>query len=212
MMGFDKTVAEAAPFFEAKRYVVPPVSNAAPDAHYWSSQMSAVSTQRDRASFMRIYDHFAPRLQRYLRNLGVADHLADELVQEALLTLWRKAGLFDPARSSLGTWLFRVARNLYIDHVRREPHWLPIQEGLDRLDHAESTRRDSLPESFIDQDTLKQAIDRLPAVQAKLIRMCYLESKSHSEISRELAMPLGSVKSSLRRAFAKLQGSMGSAR
>jgi RNA polymerase sigma-70 factor (ECF subfamily) len=207
MMDSDQAAAEVAPF-RAKRDVAPPASNAAPDAHDWSLLMAAVSTQRDRASFMRIYDHFAPRLQRYLRNLGVAESTADELVQEALLTLWRKAALFDPARAGLGTWLYRVARNLYIDHVRREPHWLPIQDGLDRLDHAESDRRDSTPESLVDQHTLKQAIDRLPSMQAKLVRMCYLESKSHSEIARELAMPLGSVKSSLRRAFAKLQGSM----
>lgn len=184
------------------------INTTAPDAHYWSAQMSAVSMQRDRASFMRIYDHFAPRLQRYLRNLRVPDSVADELVQEALLTLWRKAAMFDPARASLATWLYRVARNLHIDHVRREPHWLPIQEGLDRLDHVESGRLDSQPESSFDQDILKQAIDRLPPVQAKLVRMCYLESKSHSEISGELGMPLGTVKSSLRRAFAKLQGSM----
>ncbi|HWU76477.1 MAG TPA: sigma-70 family RNA polymerase sigma factor [Rhodanobacter sp.] len=183
-------------------------NHAAPDAQYWSMQMAAVSMQRDRASFMRIYDHFAPRLQRYLRNLGVPESMADELVQEALLTLWRKAAMFDPARAGLGTWLYRVARNLYIDHVRKEPHWLPIQDGLDRLDHAESEQRISQPESFFDQDLLKQAIDRLPPVQAKLVRMCYLESKSHSEIAGELDMPLGTVKSSLRRSFAKLQGSM----
>lgn len=207
MMGSDQAVAEVMPF-RAKRHVSPSPSNAAPDALYWSAQMSAVSLQRDRASFMRIYDHFAPRLQRYVRNLGVPESVADELVQEALLTLWRKAGMFDPARASLATWLYRVARNLYIDHVRREPHWLPIQEGLDRLDHVESARLDSQPESSFDQDLLKQAIDRLPPIQAKLVRMCYLESKSHSEISGELEMPLGSVKSSLRRAFAKLQGSM----
>lgn len=186
----------------------PVASNQVPETHDWAVQMAAVSLQRDRASFMRIYDHFAPRLQRYLRNLGVAEHLADELVQEALLTLWRKASMFDPTRASLSTWLYRVARNLYIDHVRREPHWLPIQEGLDRLDHAEADRRTSQPESYIDQDLLKQAIDRLPPIQAKLVRMCYLESKSHTEISRELDMPLGSVKSSLRRSFAKLQVSM----
>ncbi|WEN15710.1 sigma-70 family RNA polymerase sigma factor [Rhodanobacter sp. AS-Z3] len=183
-------------------------SNPAPDAQYWATQMVGVSVQRDRACFMRIYDYFAPRLQRYLQNLGVPESMSDELVQEALLTLWRKAALFDATRASLSTWLYRVARNLYIDHVRKQPHWLPIQDGLDRLDLGESDRRDSQPESSFDQDLLKQAIDRLPPVQAKLVRMCYLESKSHSEISRELDMPLGSVKSSLRRSFVKLQASM----
>jgi len=207
MMGSDHSATEVTPF-RARRSVPAAVNNAVPDARFWSTQMAAVSTQRDRASFMRIFDHFAPRLQRYLRNLGVPEAIADELMQEALLTLWRKAAMFDPARASLATWLFRVARNLYIDHVRREPHWLPIQEGLDQLDHLESGRLDSQPESSFDQDLLKQAIDHLPPVQAKLVRMCYLESKSHSEIARELDMPLGSVKSSLRRSFAKLQGSM----
>lgn len=211
MMGSDHSVTEVAPF-RAIRSVSASVNNAAPDAQYWSTLMAAVSVQRDRASFMRIYDHFAPRLQRYLRNLGVAESVADELVQEALLTLWRKAAMFDPTRASLSTWLYRVARNLYIDHVRKEPHWLPIQEGLDRLDQLESGRLDSQPESSFDQDLLKQAIDRLPPIQAKLVRMCYLESKSHSEISRELDMPLGSVKSSLRRSFAKLQASMRASR
>lgn len=206
-MHLVKPTAEVMPL-RGIRPVSIAANNATPDAQYWSTQMAAVSVHRDRASFMCIYDHFAPRLQRYLSNMNVPDSMADELVQEALLTLWRKAAMFDPTRASLATWLYRVARNLYIDHVRKEPHWLPVQEGLDRLDDAESDRRDSQPESFFDQDMLKQAIDRLPAVQAKLVRMCYLESKSHGEISRELDMPLGSVKSSLRRSFAKLQGSM----
>ena len=206
-MDSDKSVAEVS-CLRARRQVTSLVGNAVASAHYWSAQMAAVSVQRDRTSFMRIYDHFAPRLQRYLRNLGVPESMADELVQEALLTLWRKAAMFDPARASLSTWLYRMARNLYIDHVRKEPHWLPVQDELDRLDLAECDRHDSHPELHVDQDLLQQAIERLPAVQAKLVRMCYLESKSHSEISRELDMPLGTVKSSLRRSFAKLQGSM----
>ncbi len=208
-MAPDNAVAKVVPL-GAKRHVSQTPGEAAPDPRYWALQMSAVAVQRDRASFMRIYDFFAPRLRRYLRNLGVAEHLAEELVQDALLTLWRKAALFDPARASLSTWLFRISRNLYIDHVRREPHWTPVQEGLDRMDLLESDRRDSQPESFTDHDTLHQAIDGLPPVQAKLVRMSYLEAKSHGEISRELDMPLGTVKSSLRRAFAKLQASMGS--
>lgn len=206
-MRADKQTAKVVPFW-GKPSVPILASNGSTDAQYWSAQMVAVSVQRDRGSFMRIYDYFAPRLHRYLRNLNVPESMADELVQEALLTLWRKAAMFDPAQASLATWLYRVSRNLYIDHVRKEPHWLPVQDGLDQLDHAESDQRDSRPESFFDQDLLKRAIDRLPPVQAKLVRMCYLESKSHSEISRELAMPLGSVKSSLRRSFAKLQRSM----
>ena len=208
MMAPHNAVAKVVPL-GARQHVSDLPDDALLDPRYWATQMSAVAGRQDRASFMRIYDHFAPRLRRYLRNLGVAEQLADELVQDALLILWRKAPQFDPARASLGTWLFRIGRNLFIDHVRREPHWTPVQEGLDRLELLEFDRRDSQPESFTDHDTLNQAINRLPPTQAKLVRMSYLESKSHGEISAELDMPLGTVKSSLRRAFAKLQVSMG---
>lgn len=197
---------------EAKRSVATSRNTVVSDAGYWAEQMVAVSVQRDRASFMRIYDHFAPRLQRYLLGLGVADNVADELVQESLLRLWRKAELFDPKRASVNTWLFRIGRNLFIDHVRREPQWLDLQHGIDRLDAHEWARTDTQPDAMADHDTLKKAIDQLPPMQAKLVRMCYLEAKSHREISEELTLPLGSVKSSLRRAFGKLQVSLRSQR
>lgn len=211
MMMVHSTAEEVTPL-EAKRFVAISNNSAASDAAYWSEQMVAVSVQRDRASFMRIYDHFAPRLNRYLLGLGVADNVAEELVQESLLRLWRKADQFNSARASLNTWLFRIGRNLYIDHVRREPQWMDIQYGIDRLDRQESARTDTQPDAVTDHQTLKNAIDQLPPTQAKLVRMCYLEAKSHREISEELTMPLGSVKSSLRRAFGKLQVSIRSQR
>ncbi|MFK2874748.1 sigma-70 family RNA polymerase sigma factor [Dyella lipolytica] len=193
---------------EAKRRVSTIANQPAIDARYWCDQMVAVATRRDVNSFMRIYDYFAPRLQRYLVGLGVNDALGQELVQEAMLRLWRRADLFDPARASLSTWLFRVARNLYIDHARSEPTWLPMQEGMEWMDEQELSTSESMTESFTDQAGLKQAIDGLSPVQARLVRMSYFEAKSHSEIAQELDMPLGSVKSHLRRAFCKLRNSM----
>ena len=171
--------------------------------------MAAVVARRDVDCFMRIYDHYAPRLQRYLQVRGVPPAQAEELVQEALLRLWRRAALFDPARASLATWLFRIARNLHLDSLRGEPQWLPIEQGLDRLDEQALREPGTGTESSADYAGLKQAIDRLPALEARLIRMSYFEAFSHSEIAAELAMPLGSVKTALRRAFAKLQAGLG---
>nr|WP_240147956.1 sigma-70 family RNA polymerase sigma factor [Luteibacter yeojuensis] len=170
--------------------------------------MAAVAAGRDVDCFMRIYDHYGPRLLRYLLGLRVVPAQAEELVQEAMLRLWRGAGQFDPARASLSTWLFRIARNLYLDRVRAEPHWREVQDGLEWLDRCEADGEDNSTEAFADHVRLTNAIDRLPAVQARLVRMSYLESKSHSEIAQELGMPLGSVKSNLRRAFAKLQAGL----
>lgn len=193
---------------EAMRRVSMPTQQAVDDARYWSEQMAAVATRRDVECFMHIYDHFGPRLQRYLLGLNVPAAQAEELVQEALLRLWHRAHQFDPARAGVATWLFRVARNLYIDSVRGEPHWLPIQEGLDRLDRESADEHTSSTEAFTDHAGLGQAINELPASQARLIRMSYFEAKSHSEIAHELGMPLGSVKSNLRRAFGKLQAAL----
>lgn len=179
------------------------------DSAAWARLAAAVAERGDQAAFMRIYDHFAPRLRRYLSHLGAAGAQADELVQDTLLALWRKAALFDPSRASLDAWLFRVARNLYIDRARREPHWRPLQEGLDHLDAACLAALEPAPEGFVDQRALGAAIDRLPALQARLVRMSWLEAHSHREIAEALGMPIGSVKSALHRAMERLRTAMG---
>ena len=188
---------------------VPAGTAGALDSAAWAVLAVAVAERGDRAAFMRIYDHFAPRLRRYLSNLGAGGAQADELVQDTMLALWRKAALFDPARASLDAWLFRVARNLHIDRARREPHWRPLQEGLDQLDAACTAALEPAPESFVDQRALGAAIDRLPALQARLVRMSYLEAHSHREIAQALGMPIGSVKSALHRAMERLRTAMG---
>ena len=132
--------------------------------------------------------------------------VAEELAQEAMLRLWQHAGAYDPARSAVSTWLFRIARNLHIDRVRREsfglaataefPLELAMQDAASAEEHAEGIQ-------------LRRRIDALSPVQARLIRMSYFEAKSHQEIASELGMPLGTVKSHLRRALLHLQGEMG---
>lgn len=206
MMRLDPPLTKVTPL-RAPRCLPTPSAPAA-DAHYWVRQMADVVAHHDEASFMRIYDHFAPRLQRYLLGRGAPAAQAEELVQEALLRLWRRAELFDPARASLATWLFRVARNLHLDSLRGEPLWLPMDEARERL---EAEADEGLPptDAGADHAGLQAAIDELPPIQARLIRMAYFEARSHSQIARELAMPLGTVKTSLRRAFARLQAGLG---
>ena len=100
------------------------------DATDWSCAMSAVASARDRDSFMRIYDHFMPRLCVYLRGLGTPPAVAEELAQESLLRLWQNAASYDPRRSAVSTWLFRIARNLFIDRARRLRYQAAQEETL----------------------------------------------------------------------------------
>lgn len=174
----------------------------------WSSDMAAVALRRDRDGFMRIYDHFMPRVCQYLRGMGSPDAVAEELSQDAMLRLWQHASSYDPARSAVSTWLFRIARNLHIDRIRREAHGRPGQAHEAGFD-VELEPDPATAEDYAESVHLARHIDALSAVQARLIRMAYFEAKTHQEIAGELAMPLGTVKSHLRRAFQRLQGELG---
>ncbi|HDS1675438.1 sigma-70 family RNA polymerase sigma factor [Stenotrophomonas maltophilia] len=176
----------------------------------WAGDMDRVARLRDRDCFMRIYDHFMPRLCVYLRGLGAPDAVAEELAQECLLRLWLRAADYDAAQGALSTWLYRIARNLHIDRVRRERSWLQVQAAVEDAATVDMVERSSA-EQFADQARLRQRINELPAVQARLVRMSYFEAKSHSEIAEALGMPLGTVKSHLRRAFLQLQSKVGGA-
>lgn len=176
------------------------------DSHDWAGELAAVSRLRDRDSFMRIYDHFMPRLCLYLRGLGNPHAVAEELSQESLLRLWQRAAMYDPQQAAVSTWLFRIARNLHIDRIRREPHWAQVLEDVHVEVEDEGARTFTTAEDYAEHAHLKGRIDELPATQARLMRMSYFEAKTHQEIAEELAMPLGTVKSHLRRAFLRLQG------
>ena len=203
-MRLDSTSGTLSPFEAARAMSIAEASPGEPG--YWSGQMQAVARRRDQDCFMRIYDHFAPRVRLYLRGLGVRDAVAEELAQEALLRLWQRADSYDADRSTLSTWLFRIARNLHIDRLRRENQWIAVdlEPALDVETETDNPAFSSA-ESFAAHADLNERIERLSAIQARLIRMSYFEAKSHQQIADELGMPLGTVKSSIRRAFLRLQ-------
>lgn len=181
---------------------------AAPEPKDWTPDMAAVALRRDRDAFMRLYDHFMPRLCQYLRGIGSPEAIAEELAQEAMLRLWQHAAGYDPSRSAASTWLFRIARNLHIDRFRKEPT-NAIGNSRSAENEVELEPDPANTEDYAESVQLKRRIDALSSVQARLIRMSYFEAKTHQEISAELGMPLGTVKSHLRRAFLRLQGELG---
>ena len=117
------------------------------------------------------------------------------MTQDALLALWNKAHLYKREKAAVSTWLFRVARNLWIDKLRK-------QRGV-AYESEDSLVETYEPEPSVnaDGDRLKRLMDQLPNNQAQVVYKSYYEGKSHSEIALETGMPLGSVKSSLRLAI-----------
>ncbi|MCV9998032.1 sigma-70 family RNA polymerase sigma factor [Pararhizobium sp. YC-54] len=164
----------------------------------------AVARNRDQIAFCELFDFFAPRLKSFLmrQNAGVAE--AEEVVQEVMVILWQKAYLYDPEKSSLSTWLFRIARNRRIDVARRQRKGaLDAYEPL--LLPAAPPTPDDLIESEDREQIVRIALAKLPPEQVTLIQMAFFFGQSHSEISAATGLPLGTVKSRIRLAFGKLR-------
>jgi RNA polymerase sigma-70 factor (ECF subfamily) len=164
----------------------------------------AVAARRDQNAFAELFDHFAPRLKSYLQRLGMEPSQAEELTQEVMIVLWHKAALFDPSKSSLATWLFRVARNRRIDALRRDRSGLLDPEDP-ALHPAQPEAADDIYEAEERDERVRQAMLDLPEEQAMLVRQAFFLGRSHSQIADETGLPLGTVKSRIRLAFARLR-------
>ena len=173
-----------------------------PQAQELNALLGRVAATRDRAAFAALFAHFAPRVKAYLLRLGAPPALAEDLAQEALLSLWRKAHLFDPAKASAATWLFTIARNLRIDAIRRERR--PELDPDDFAPEAELPADDGLALAD-DEARLRAALKGLPPDQVQVIELSFFADKPHSEIAVQLDIPLGTVKSRLRLAMARLK-------
>lgn len=170
--------------------------------------MRAAATDGDRVAFAALFKHFAPRIKGYLVRSGSAEVLAEEIAQETMAALWRRAASFDPARAQLSTWLYTIARNLRIDHHRRHGHgaddtgdgWDPEQQPADA-----HLAPDELVLAAQRERGVQQAMAELPPDQALVLRLSFFDEHPHSRIAQDLGLPLGTVKSRIRLAVTHLR-------
>ena len=171
--------------------------------------MQAVAASADRRAFAALFRHFAPRLNGFLLRGGTDPALAEELVQETMVALWRRAGSYDPQRAQLSTWIFTIARNLRIDHHRRAAG-IATQAGDDDWD-AEQHPADAhlAPDAALAaaqrERAVRLALAELPPEQARVLQLSFFEEHAHSRIAQDLGIPLGTVKSRIRLAMTQLR-------
>lgn len=196
--GGDSKIPAAIPASAPKRMAA---SDAADRAGAW---LRAIARGRDEAAFAHLFEAFAPRVKGMLRRGGADDATAEELAQEAMLTVWRKAHLYDPAKASPATWIYCIARNLRIDAFRRER-----RPEIDLDDPQLVASDDPTPDDQFAtgqrESRLRAAIVGLPAEQARVLELSFFEGKAHGEIAETLGLPLGTVKSRLRLAVGHLR-------
>ncbi|MEH6558463.1 MAG: sigma-70 family RNA polymerase sigma factor [Oceanicoccus sp.] len=170
--------------------------------------MARIAEHRDKEAFEEFFNHFAPLLRSYsLAREPGATLLADELAQEVLIKVWNKAHTYKPELAAVTTWVFTLARNSRIDHLRRSGRFSTEIDPTDLFENIE----DEGPDPF--QMAQRQRIEKrvhdglrqLPIEQSQILAKVYLEGKSHQEAANELELPLGTVKSRVRLALQKLE-------
>ncbi len=171
----------------------------------WSGHMDRVRRDRDQAAFAELFRHFAPRVKGFLMRSGAPDALAEEVAQEVMATLWHKAGMFDPTRASVATWVFTIARNRRVDALRRQRR--PEPEELTWGPEPEPDQADVMV-LHEENQKLGAALAQLPQKQRHLIERAYFGDLSHSEIASETGLPLGTIKSRIRLALERLRHHM----
>jgi RNA polymerase sigma-70 factor, ECF subfamily len=172
------------------------------EVSHQTTLMIDVRDRRDRDAFAKLFDHFAPRLKTMLMRSGASPAEAEDIVQEAMVTLWHKAHLFDARRAQVSAWLYQIARNRQIDRARKWSRPIPdelLSTGEDVRDLAEIVGFEE------EVDALRQAIATLPRSQREMIEQAYLGDTTQSEISDRTGLPLGTVKSRIRLALEKLR-------
>lgn len=164
--------------------------------------MLAIRDRRDKQAFARLFDHYAPRLKGFVIRSGLDAAQAEEVVQDVMLTIWRKAEQFDPERAQVSGWIYQITRNRQIDVVRRVARAVP-----EELKHEDDHEPDPGQVLALEEETgkLKQALKRLKPEQRTMIEKAYLGDLTHQEIQAETGLPLGTIKSRIRLGLDRLR-------
>lgn len=171
--------------------------------------MLAVRDRRDRAAFCALFDYFAPRMRGMMMKSGMSSAVADDIVQDAMLSVWRKSASFNPERADVAGWIFQIARNRQIDIIRKERRPVP-----EELATPETTGEHAEQVVAMEQETakLRAALATLKPEQRELVEKAYLGELTHSEIQVETGLPLGTIKSRIRLGLERLRHELKGAR
>lgn len=185
---------------QVRRQGAAPVS---PSPRAFDALLASIAQTRDRAAFTALFEYYAPRVKTLLVRSGSTPSAAEELAQEAMLQVWRKAHLFDPSRASAAAWIFTIARNLRIDASRRG------SSNLYALDPALGAEDPPQPDAILsgaqDAQRVRAALRTLNAEQALAIEMAFFQEQTHAQISQALDVPLGTIKARIRFGMMKLR-------
>ncbi len=163
-----------------------------------------VAKNLDKQAFAKLFDLLAPRLKSFMMRRGASSEQAEDLVQEAMISVWTKAGLYNPDKGSVLTWVFTIAKNLRIDRIRKEAS-MPLAELIDYDAPSDEPGHDEMLMRRQESQQVARALTEIPPEQKQVLMLSFVEDMPQMEIARRLGLPLGTVKSRMRLAYIRLR-------
>ncbi|QKV17454.1 sigma-70 family RNA polymerase sigma factor [Oricola thermophila] len=160
--------------------------------------------ERDRAAFEELFVHFGPRVKALMLKSGSGHAMAEDIVQDVFMAVWRKAGYFSPGRGTVSAWIFSIARNSRIDKLRRMSS-RPYDDIMEMEFESPEPDAEQVLATTERNSKVADAIVDLPGTQREIIELAYMHDMAQTEIAKRLSLPLGTVKSRMRLAYAKLK-------
>lgn len=167
--------------------------------------LSDVAEERDKKAYANLFSYYAPRLKSFAMRGNLSAEAAEEVMQEAMIAVWRKASHFDSKKASASTWIFTIVRNKRIDFLRRENRPDFTEDDFAHVETI-SPGADSILVSLQRSETVRDRMKSLPPEQIQVIQKAFFEDKSHADVAEDLGLPLGTIKSRIRLALARLRG------
>lgn len=172
-----------------------------------SEQLILEVGRGDRDAFRLLFERVTPRVKGYLMRMGASESQAEEITQDVMVAVWRRARTYDSERAAATTWIYQIARNRRIDLWRRE-HRLTLDPHEPLLLGAEPEQPYQLLDAAEEAASVRAAIAQLPDELSQLLRMAYFDGLTHQEIAQATHLPLGTAKSRIRKATKIVRNSL----
>ncbi len=179
-----------------------------------SCWLSLVAKKRDKQAFTKLFMFFAPKIKRFGLKQYKSETQAYDLVQETMTSVWRKAHLYDANKGAATTWIYTIMRNASFDYLRKlktgceqnlgDDIW-PLEQQQEETAHIDDA---SFGDHLMDNQ-LKHYVDCLPNAQRVVVKGIYFQELSQEQLSKQLGVPIGTIKSRLRLALARIRKQMG---
>ena len=168
------------------------------------SYLNDIGENQDKVAFSHIFKYFAPRLKSFFVKLGSPENQAEEIIQEVMISVWKKANTYNSDKSSVSTWIYTIAKNKRVDKIRKEKRHYTVESDESLEIPIPSKQEEEILASEL-SEKISNTLKFLPKEQAELLKLSYFYEKTHTDIANDLNIPLGTVKSRIRLALSKMK-------